>query len=110
MIAILTVFHILITITMVGVILIQRSEGGGLGIGGGGGMGGLMSGRGTANILTRATTILAVLFMATSLALTLVAAGGGQRSFMAPAGAPAPVQQQAPAAPAAPAGPSAPVK
>ena len=108
MIAILTVLHILITIAMVGVILIQRSEGGGLGIGGGGGMGGLMSGRGTANILTRATTILAVLFMATSLALTLIATGGGPRSFMAPAGTSAPVQ--APAAPAAPAGPSAPVK
>lgn len=105
MIAILTVFHILITLAMVGVILIQRSEGGGLGIGGGG----VMSGRGTANILTRATTILAALFMVTSLALTLIATGGGRaRSFMDPAGTPAPIQ--APAAPAAPAGPSAPVK
>jgi preprotein translocase subunit SecG len=110
MIAILTVIHILITVAMVGVILIQRSEGGGLGIGGGGGMGGLMSGRGTANILTRATTILAVLFMVTSLALTLMASGRGARPFMAPGGAPAPAQQQAPAQPAAPAGPSAPVK
>ena len=110
MIAILTVFHILITLAMVGVILIQRSEGGGLGIGGGGGMGGLMSGRGTANILTRATTILGVLFMVTSLALTLIAQGRGVRSFMAPTGTTAPVQQQAPAAPAAPAQPSAPVK
>ena len=107
MIAILTVLHIMITLAMVGVILIQRSEGGGLGIGGGGGMGGLMSGRGTANILTRATTILAVLFMATSLALTLMATGGRSRSFMAPAGTSAPVQPQAPATPA---GPSAPVK
>ncbi len=105
MIAILTVFHILITLAMVGVILIQRSEGGWLGICGGG----VMSGRGTANILTRATTILATLFMITSLALTLMASGGPARSFMGSGTAPAPVQQ-APAAPAAPTGPSAPVK
>lgn len=110
MIAILTVIHVLITIAMVGVILLQRSEGGGLGIGGGGGggMSGLMTGRGTANILTRATTILAVLFMVTSITLTLLAAGGRGRSIMdSPISGPAPT---APAQPQAPATPSAPVK
>lgn len=107
MIAILSVFHILITVAMVGVILIQRSEGGGLGIGGGGGMGGLMSGRGTANVLTRATTILGALFMITSIALTFAASGGRQRTVIVPTPAPASAPAQAPAAPAAP---SAPVK
>ena len=109
MIAILTVIHVLITLAMVGVILIQRSEGGGLGIGGGsgGGMGGLMSGRGTANALTRATMVLGALFMATSIALTFAAAGGRSRTVIPPISAPASTPAQAPAAPAAP---SAPVK
>ena len=51
---ILLIIHLLIALTLVGVILLQRSEGGALGIGGGG-MGGLMSGRSSANLLTRTT-------------------------------------------------------
>jgi preprotein translocase subunit SecG len=106
---IITVIHILITVALIGVILIQRSEGGGLGIGGGGGgMSGFMTGRGTANLLTKATAILAAVFMCTSIALTLLATGGRSTSIMdvAPA-APAPT---APASPPANTAPSAPVK
>lgn len=59
----------MIVLALVGVVLLQRSEGGALGIGGGG----FMTGRGQANVLTRATAILAALFFATSLALTILA-------------------------------------
>ncbi|GAB4576637.1 MAG: preprotein translocase subunit SecG [Roseibium sp.] len=65
------VIHLMVVLALVLVVLLQRSEGGALGIGGGGG--GLMSSRGTANILTRATAILAVVFFATSLTLSLIA-------------------------------------
>src|SRR6516164_6979811 len=68
MIILLLVIHILIAISLVGVILLQKSEGGALGMGGGG-MSGFMTGRSTANLLTRTTAILAVLFMVTSLSL-----------------------------------------
>ena len=61
--AVILVIHLLIAAALVGVVLIQRSEGGGLGIGGGGGSGGFMSTRGTANLLTRTTAILAGAFM-----------------------------------------------
>jgi protein translocase SecG subunit len=57
------------------VVLIQRSEGGGLGIGSSQGMGSFMSGRGTANLLTRTTAILATVFMALSLTLALMNRG-----------------------------------
>jgi len=62
-------------LSLVGVVLLQRSEGGALGMGGGGG-GGLMSGRGAATALTRATTILAAIFFVSSLTLALVADRG----------------------------------
>ncbi|SMC68640.1 preprotein translocase subunit SecG [Rhizobium sp. RU36D] len=70
---ILIVIHLMIVIALVGVVLIQRSEGGGLGIGGGSGF---MSARGSANALTRTTAILATLFFITSLSLSLVAQHG----------------------------------
>ncbi len=57
----LRVLHLFVTLAMIGVVLIQRSEGGGLGIGTTQGMGAFMSGRGTANLLTRTTAILALL-------------------------------------------------
>ena len=67
------VVHLLVALALVAVVLIQRSEGGGLGIGGGGaGMGAFMSVRGTANLLTRITAILAACFMATSLTLAIL--------------------------------------
>ena len=70
--------HILIALALIGAVLLQRSEGGGLGIGGGGGAGGgFMTARGTANMMTRVTAILAACFFGTSLILAIMA--GGQR-------------------------------
>ncbi|MDR6669812.1 preprotein translocase subunit SecG [Rhizobium sp. 1399] len=66
---VLIVIHLMIVLALVGVVLIQRSEGGGLGIGGGSGF---MSARGTANALTRTTAILATLFFLTSLGLGIL--------------------------------------
>ena len=60
---VLLIIHLFVTLALIGVVLIQRSEGGGLGIGSSQGMGAFMSGRGTANLLTRATAILATVFM-----------------------------------------------
>jgi preprotein translocase subunit SecG len=66
---VIIVIHLMIVMAMVGLVLLQRSEGGGLGMGGGG----FMSNRGSANVLTRATAILAGLFFATSLVLSILA-------------------------------------
>jgi preprotein translocase subunit SecG len=74
MATVLLIIHSLLALALIGVVLLQRSEGGALGIGGGGG-GGFMTGRGTANFLTRATAGLAAAFFATSLILSLVASG-----------------------------------
>jgi preprotein translocase subunit SecG len=70
---VLIVIHLMVVIALVGVVLLQRSEGGGLGIGGGSGF---MTARGAANALTRATGILAIVFFATSLSLSLLARYG----------------------------------
>ena len=70
---VLRVFQVFLAVGLIGVVLLQRSEGGGLGMGSSGGMGSFMSVRGTANFLTRATAILAFLFMTTCLALALLA-------------------------------------
>jgi preprotein translocase subunit SecG len=72
MTTILLVIHLLIAIALIGVVLLQRSEGGALGIGSGG-AGSLFTSRGAANVLTRTTAILAVTFFITSIALTLIA-------------------------------------
>ncbi|WP_174801815.1 preprotein translocase subunit SecG [Martelella limonii] len=74
---VLIVIHLIIVVALAGVILIQRSEGGGLGIGGGSGF---MTARGTANALTRTTAILATLFFVTSLALGILARYQGNPS------------------------------
>jgi preprotein translocase subunit SecG len=115
----------MLVLALIGVVLLQRSEGGGLGIGGGGGF---MTSRGTANVLTRATAILAGLFFATSLILSILAGldrrpssilGGSSAPATAPAapGSVPPLGGQggllnqlggAPAKPAAPAAPSGP--
>ena len=77
--------HLMVAAALVVIILLQRSEGGGLGIGGGGGggggMGGFMSARGTANLLTRATAILATCFFTTSLTLAIIADSGRKNSI-----------------------------
>ena len=70
---VLIVVHLMVVLALVGVVLLQRSEGGGLGIGGGSGF---MTARGAANALTRATAILATIFFATSLILSIVARYG----------------------------------
>ncbi len=77
MATILLVIHLMIAIALVATILLQRSEGGALGIGGGGG-GGLVSNRGAGNLLTRASGILAGLFFLTSISLTLLYKADGQ--------------------------------
>ena len=68
-------FHHCVTLALIGVVLIQRSEGGGLGIGTSQGMGGFMSGRGTANLLTRTTAVLGTIFFLLSLTLALLNRG-----------------------------------
>jgi preprotein translocase subunit SecG len=68
---VLIVIHLLIVVALIATVLLQRSEGGALGMGGGSGS--FFSGRGQANALTRATAILATLFFATSLLLTVLA-------------------------------------
>jgi preprotein translocase subunit SecG len=66
------VVHLMVVLAMIGLVLVQKSEGGGLGMGGGGG-GGFLSSRGTANVLTRSTAVLAAVFFATSLLLSMLA-------------------------------------
>lgn len=73
--AVVLVLHLMIAAGLVGVVLLQRSEGGALGMGGG--PSGFMTGRGTANLLTRMTAGLAAAFFATSIILTLLAKKGG---------------------------------
>lgn len=73
---VLIVIHLVIVVIMAGVILLQRSEGGALGIGGGGGSGGFTS-RGSGNVMTRITAILATLFFLTSITLTIMGNYGG---------------------------------
>lgn len=70
---VLVVVHLMIVLALVGVVLLQRSEGGGLGIGGGSGF---MTARGAANALTRTTAILAAAFFVTSLTLSILARYG----------------------------------
>ncbi|WP_083255871.1 preprotein translocase subunit SecG, partial [Methylobrevis pamukkalensis] len=86
---VILVIHLMVVIALVGVVLIQRSEGGALGIGGGGG-GGFMSSRGSANVLTRATAILAAIFFVTSLALTVLPRVMGTSGSILDTVAPAP--------------------
>jgi preprotein translocase subunit SecG len=124
---VIIVIHLMLVLALIGVVLLQRSEGGGLGIGS---SGGFMTSRGTANVLTRATAILAGLFFVTSLLLSILAGigrkptsilQGGESAPTAP-GAPAPLGSgggllnqlqggtppSGPATPAAPSGPQVP--
>ncbi len=115
MIILLFAVHVLIAIALIGVILLQKSEGGALGMGGGG-MSGFMTGRSTANLLTRATAILAAAFMTTSVLLVVMHnREHAPQSILepsTPAGPAAPVVPVAPppqTPPAEPAQPSAPL-
>ena len=110
MTTILLVVHLLIALALVGVVLLQRSEGGALGGLGGTTMGGMMSGRGTANLLTRTTAFLAAAFMVMSLLLAILASGSqGPASILDGPNPFDTVPLQAPSAPAEPAAPAAPL-
>ncbi len=102
MTTVLLVIHLLLAITLVGIVLLQRSEGGALGMGGGGGMGGFMTSRATANLLTRTTAILAACFMATSLLLAVLASHQRTASSILDKAKPASEQPAKPGQPAAP--------
>lgn len=88
MMHVVLVFHLMVAVALVGLVLMQRSEGGALGMGGGGGS--LMSGRGAADVLVRGTSILGAIFFATSITLALLAGGNNApRSVVdAPASSP----------------------
>ncbi len=91
------VIHLMLVLALIGVVLLQRSEGGGLGIGS---TGGFMTSRGTANVLTRATAVLAGLFFVTSLLLSILAGLNRKPTSIIPGAA-----GSAPTAPTAPGAP-----
>src|SRR5208282_2780501 len=110
MIILLFVVHVLIALSLIGVVLLQKSEGGALGMGGGG-MSGFMTGRSTANLLTRTTAILAAAFFATSILLVMLSNYTRAPRSIIDEGGPlptAPVNSTTPVAPAPPAESSAP--
>ena len=98
MLIVLFVVHVLIALALIGVVMLQKSEGGALGMGGGG-MSGFMTGRSTANLLTRTTAILAAVFFATSILLVMLGNySRAPRSIIDEGGAP-PTSPLAPAMP-----------
>jgi preprotein translocase subunit SecG len=100
---IILVIHLIVALVLIGAILLQRSEGGALGIGGSGGGGGsLFSARGVGNGLTRLTAILAVCFFITSVILTILATRGGSNTSVFDQPAPGGTNQTAPAQPGEP--------
>ena len=111
MIILLLAVHVLIAVALVGVVLLQKSEGGALGMGGG--MSGFMTGRTTANLLTRATAVLAAAFMTTSALLVVMSnREHAPRSILeqsTPAAPESPAVPQPQTPPAEPAQPSAPL-
>jgi preprotein translocase subunit SecG len=106
MIVLLFVVHVAIAVALVGVILLQKSEGGALGMGGGG-MSGFMTGRSTANLLTRTTMFLAIAFFATSGLLVWLSGHTGSPHSLIDQGS-TPTTQETPAVPATPAPPPEP--
>ncbi len=92
--SVLLVIHILIVTALVLVVLLQRSEGGALGTGGG--TGNFMTGRGQANALSRATAILAAMFFATSLLMSIIAGWSRGPQSILNRGPAAPASQTAP--------------
>jgi preprotein translocase subunit SecG len=101
MLILLFVIHVLIAIALIGVVMLQKSEGGALGMGGGG-MSGFMTGRSTANLLTRTTAILAALFFATSILLVSISNYERAPRSIVDEGSPLPTSPLAPGAPALP--------
>jgi preprotein translocase subunit SecG len=111
MLILLYVVHIMIALALIGVVMLQKSEGGALGMGGGG-MSGFMTGRSTANLLTRTTAILAAAFFATSILLVVLSNYTRAPRSIIDEGGPPPAAPVGPAAPAAPvpATPAAPIQ
>ena len=116
MMSVLIVIHLLVVIALVGVVLLQRSEGGALGTGGGGGF---MTGRGQANALSRATAILGTLFFASALLMSIIAGWNRAPRSIIDENAPAKSSTEKPAEPnlldqlkggSAPATPATPAK
>ena len=104
----LLVAELIIAVALIGFVLLQRSEGGALGMGGGSSMGGLFTPRGAADTLTRTTAILALLFFLTCIGLNLLALRGhNETSILDSAPGPAPTKS-APAPAPLPIGPSVP--
>jgi preprotein translocase subunit SecG len=109
---ILVIVEVMIAVALIIFVLLQRSEGGALGMGGGSSMGGLFSPRGAADTLTRTTAVLAFLFFVTCLGLNLLALHGRDETSIldVPAAGSGPAAAKKPAAPFAPVpiGPSVP--
>jgi preprotein translocase subunit SecG len=99
---VILVIHLIVALALIGVVMLQRSEGGALGIGGGGGgsAGNLFTARGVGNALTRTTAWLAVAFFCTSIALTVIATHRGSGSVIDGVTPPASTSGSQPAAPA----------
>ncbi len=106
----LFVAELIIAVALIGFVLLQRSEGGALGMGGGGGgMGGLFTARGAADTLTRTTAVLAFLFFVICIVLNLLALHGrNETSILDSAPATSIPAKQAPAPAPLPVGPSVP--
>lgn len=102
MLTVVIVIHLMLVLGLIGVVLLQKSEGGGLVSS----TSGFMTGRGTANVLTRTTALLAAGFFITSLALSWLAGLGRHPASIINTGGP-PTTQQAPA-PGAPMAPLSP--
>ena len=78
----LIIIQLFLAILLVIFVLLQGSDNEGLGLGGGGGLGGMMSARGSANLLSRLTALTATLFMVMSVVLTIVASAGSERNVL----------------------------
>lgn len=97
---VILVIHLILALCLIGIVLLQRSEGGGLGMGGGGG--GAMTGRQAANAMTKLTWFFAAAFLTTSVVLTIIAAqNSANSSVIDQLGVPAP---SVPAVPTLPGG------
>jgi len=99
---VILIIHLIVAVCLIGIVLLQRSEGGGLGMGGGGG--GVMSGRAAAGALGKLTWLFAIFFIGTSIALTIIAAEKSADTSVLDRITDAPVEE--PAAEAPPSGES----
>jgi len=78
----LIVIQLILAVLLVALVLLQGSDNEGLGLGGGGGASGMMSARGSANLLSRLTALTATLFMVMSVVLTIAASVGSEKNIL----------------------------